>query len=673
MPFSAAGIIIVMLVVVMLGQAAWSRHRLSLNAVDDSSSSALLTIATSVQNDLRAAARHAIYRALWKVSSDADNFDDDSVRKYAIEWLATRYFAARATAMKNAYNQHDARVQLELPDSSAWPILNLEETENGYALARVRLPEGTRVRVSSWDNNLSLELPCENLEVFIDSRYFLLQERMRAFISGLGSVNTNWAIMEYVSAWAGAWLSGNVKLSVSRSKAFFELAWAAHELDTFGSADYAAAVIGLTNAAAGVNETKEDILSDLSSTILTVSPVRAADVDAMRGYMDRALEALTEASGALTEAKEHVQSANDDISQIRENMDNIDQVLENVRMELGDVVASISQARGHVSEVDQQFEQLIDFTARLAGQNVTMRTLHESFVRRMREDYPSPREQVTWGVRGTVAKLDDLKTDISAFAQEVGADNTAAGLEDLADLLDEITSSLRGLLAEPAPKRWIEFTSYAEPGSYEGEPPGPAEEMLPVYIDGEGDGTIGVLEIILRNVKINLDKMKRLAGRVEPAPREIKSVEIDEALRQKLGLNAVNFSGIDREQLYELLPPPPIQSKPGLSVFHDSSVKEVRYKREDPAGWFGSPTPTPIPLWFIGTTLWWAQWDITLELEDRVIEKIFDFDNPTLPLTHKTMGEEFITHKPLAYRREVPSNIFNVRLVIISLRPFNMS
>ncbi|TET01212.1 MAG: hypothetical protein E3J80_01325, partial [Hadesarchaea archaeon] len=74
MPFSAAGIVIVMLVVAMLGHAAWSRHQRSLNVVDDASSSALLTIAMSVQNDLRAAARYAVYRALWEVSKNADNY-----------------------------------------------------------------------------------------------------------------------------------------------------------------------------------------------------------------------------------------------------------------------------------------------------------------------------------------------------------------------------------------------------------------------------------------------------------------------------------------------------------------------------------------------------------------------------------------------------------------------
>ncbi|MFQ6130121.1 MAG: hypothetical protein ACE5OT_04880, partial [Candidatus Hadarchaeaceae archaeon] len=665
-------IVIMMLVVAVLGHSAWSRYQRSLDVVDDVSSSALLTIAMGVQNDLQAAVRYAVYRALWEVSKNADDYESDGARELAIESLAAKYFAERTTALPNLYKQHDARIELEIP--SGRPVFDLWEGNGGYAWVTARLPSQARVRVSSWDNSLVLEFLYENLEVFIDSRYFLLQRRMREFIDGLGSVGTKWAVMEYIAAWAGAWLQGKVTMSASRSKAFFELAWAAHELDIFGSADYVATVGGLIDTTAGTGETSEDILSELSNTTVVITPLKPADVKTMGKYVDRALEALAEASTALMGAKEHIRRGSDALTQTLENMDNISPALENVQAALGDAIGSITQARNHVSEADQRFEQLIDFTARSAGQNMTMGALHESLVERMRGDYPSPREQVAWGVRGTLAKLDNLETNIKAFAREVGADNTIAELEYLmTDLLNEITLSVQELLAEPAPKRWVEYTSYAEPGSYEGEPPESVREIAPVYIDGEGDGAIATLKIVLQNVRSNLDKMKRLAERAEPPLDEITSIEIDETLKQKLELIDRDFSSIDREQLYELLPPPPIQSQPGLSVLHNFNIKKVRYRREDPAGWFGSPTPTPIPLWFIGVTLWWAQWDITLELEGGAIEEIFDFDNPTLPLTHEAMSEKLIAHKPLAYRHEVSKNTFNVRLVIISLRPFGIS
>lgn len=669
MPFSAAGIVIVMLVVAMLGHSAWSRHQRSLNVADDASSSALLTIAMGVQNDLHASMRYAVYRALWEVSKNADEYGSDGARELAIESLAAKYFAERAAALPNLYTHHDARIELEIPSSR--PVFDLWEGDGGYAWATAKLPSRARVRVSSWDNSLVLELPCENLEVFIDSRYFLLQRRMREFIDGLGSVGTKWAVMEYIAAWAGAWLRKKVTMNASRSKAFFELAWAAHELDIFGSADYLATVNGLIDSTLGISGTSEDILSNIT---VIVKPLRSDDVETLGEYVDLALEALTDASTALMEAEEHVRRASNNLTQTPENVDNIGPALENTQAALEDAIASVARARNHVSEVDQQFKHLVNYTARSAGQDMAMGALHESLVERMREDYPSPQEQFTWGVRGTLAKLGNLEMITSAFAGKVNAYNTIDELEYLmTSLLDEITSSARELLAEPVPKRWVEFTSYAEPGSYEGEPPESVEEIAPVYIGGEEDGTIGALKIILQNARNNLDKMKGLAVRTEPALDEIKSAEIDEALREKLELNAGDFSKIDSEQLYELLPPSPIQSQPGLSVFHDFNIKKVRYRREDPAGWFGSPTPTPIPLWFIGVTLWWAQWDITLELKDGTIEEIFDFDNPTLPLTHEAIGEEFIAHKPLAYRCEVSRNIFNVRLVIISLKSFSIS
>jgi len=672
MPFSAAGVVIVMLVVAMLGHAAWSRHQSSLNVVDDASSSALLTIAVGVQNDLQAAVRCTVYRALWEVSKNADDYENDEARELAIESLAAGYFAERTAALPNLYKQHDARIELEIP--SGRPVFDLREGDGGYAWATARLPSRARVRVSCWDNSLVLELPCENLEAFIDSRYFLLQRRMREFIDGLDSVCTKWAVMEYIAAWAGAWLREKVTMSASRSKAFFELAWAAHELDIFGSADYVATSSGLIDTTAGTGETSGDILLDLSNTTVVVTPLKTANVETMCEYVDRALEALTDASIELTKAKEHVRRASNDLAQTPENLDNIGPALENAQATLQDAIASVARARNHVSEVGQQFEQLINFTARSAGQNMAMGGLYESLVERMREDYPSPQEQVAWGVRGTLAKLGNLEMITRAFAGKVNAYNTIDELEDLmTSLLDEITSSVRELLAEPVPKRWVEFTSYAEPGSYEGEPPESVEEIAPVYIDGEEDGTIGALRTILQNARNNLDKMKWLAARTEPALDEIGSAEVDEVLRQKLDLNAGDFFSIDREQLYELLPPPPIRSQPGLTVFHDFNIKKVQYKREDPAGGFNSPTPTPIPLWFIGVTLWWAQWNITLELEDGAIEEIFDFDNPTLPLTHEAMGENFIAHKPLAYRYEVSRNPFNIRLIIISLKPFSIS
>ena len=680
MPFSAAGVVILMLVVAMVGQAIWPRHQRSLNTVDELSSSAILTIASSVQNDIRAAARYAVYDALWEVSKHANDYGSDEARKSAIESLAAGYFVERVSALPNAYAKHDSRIELKLGDSNARPTFDLREGEGGYPFADVRLPEGTRVKISSWDNSLVLELPCEDLETFIDSRYFLLQQRMRQFIDGLGSVGKNWATMEYVSAWAGAWLGRGVSLSASRSKAFFELAWAIHELGTFGSTDYAATALGLIGATEGNSDTRTDILSELTNSTSTITPLRAVDLKTMKGYIDRALEALDEASATLGEARQNIRCAIDEVTGVPENFNNADSKLENVLEKLEDAEVNLARARAHVLEVGQHFEQLINFTASLAEQNAVMTALHESLVGGVqgdfvRGDYPSTQEQVKWGVDGTDAKIATIGVRINTLVKEIGERKELREVENLiSGFHDELIALTQELLAEPTPKRWVEFDSYAEPGSYEGRPPDPTRGRIPVYLDGEEDGTIGALEIVIQNARNNFDRMERISGGSEPTLEDIQNAGIDETLAQKLELDMSDLLNIDRERLYELLPPPPLRPEPGLSVFHDFNIEEVRYRREDPAGWFGSPTPTPIPLWFIGVTLWWAQWDITLELEDGAIEEIFDFENPTLLRTHELSGGLAVdVHKPLAYRYEFPDKKFNFRLVIISLKPFSCS
>lgn len=395
MPFSAAGALIVVIALVMVAQTSFSKHQRSLGTIDDVSGSSLLMIAGGIHGDIQSAARYAVYRSLWEVSKEASNYDDDA-RKLAIESLATRYFAERVSELGPEYSLHDARIEMEASDEADWPSLKISDDGNGYVSALASLPDGSRIKLNSWDGRTSLAVPFENVGAFVDSRYFLLEELMDNFVDKRGDIIGSWWTSEYSIALTGALLSGNVVLDQSRSKTFFEAAWGIHELNNFGSSDYWANAQGLINF--------------------------------------------------------------------------------------------------------------------------------------------------------------------------------------------------------------------------------------------DGDGQI----------------MGDSIGKLETNPLELQ---------------------LTRENFYELMPPAPIKSSPGISVYRELNIKRVSYRREDPAGLLSSPTATPIPFWSTGVTLWWGQWEITVELKDIPIEEIFDFDNPTIPILH---GSCYV-HKPLAYRWEMSEKIFKTTVTIISLKPFTIT
>jgi len=652
MPFSAAGALIVIIVLGIAVQAACSRHQRSISTIDDISSSSLLAIAAGIHGDLQSAVKYAVYRALWEISKNANRYDE-SERKRTVESLATRYFKERVEELGPEYALHDARIEFDILDENPWPAINLIEAENGYVLARASLPEDSRIKLVSRDRSLSIAMPFENIDVFVDSRYFLLQQCMRDFVERFGDINSSWGIMEYAQAWVEAWLSGKVELSDCRTKAFFDTAWAAHEFDTFGSFDYYAAAKGLIN---DEDETSGGLLSEPNDRKIVANPIRATDLKGISNYIDGAIGSIDDASILLEKASICVGLA---IENLKKHQTNNLEKIESIRGLLEKTTSDVATARGKVLEVEAQMNHLLEFMASYNPSDVAMMSLYQSFTSRLFDkDFPCMKEQVELGVRGTSTKLLELEQKLTSFFTQFDT----SGTEDPQRKLVLIKSSIEEMFSEPNPKRWVKFKTYVD------NPPRPIEEMIPVYIDDEKDGTIALLDLILDGFKNNIDELINFSQQIELEPERLQTFEISDYLTEKIKTVPPKIN-IDREDFYELLPPVPIMPSPGLSVYHELEVKSVNYRREDLAGLLGSPTATPVPLLFIGVTLWWGQWNITVELEDIPVEEIFDFDNPTLPLAH---GQCYV-HKPLAYRWEMPEKTFETTVVVISLQPFTIS
>ncbi len=678
MPFTAVGAIIIMLVVAIVGRAAWSRHERSLYSINGAESDAVLTSVMGIQNDLKHVARYAVYKALWDVSKRADHYNDSETREGAIESLARRYFSEFVEELPRNYQNLDARVELEIQNAIGNSSFDMR-AEGDFASANVKLSKKSQISASTWDNGLSITLPLGDFDVFVDSRYYLLQNRMDEFLNnGLEGIRETWRNIEYLLAWTGAWAGIGVNLNEACSKAIFELAWAKQELDTFGSADYIATAMKLSGIGGGTSG--PEVLSTISNPPAVI-PLRAVDIEPMNGFINRALNCLSLASSDLTAANAHLACAKGSILQIPDNAENTT-LIESARTKLDAALSSISQSKNRVREAHQHFNQLVEFTAQAASNDFVMAAIHDGLTKGttsndyVRGNYPSLREQVEKGANGIEDKIDELTAMVQTQLNTFSSDNISLIKNLVSNFYGQANALIQGLLDEPSPKRWVEFDLYDEPGAID-ETPNPANGAVPVYIDDERDGKIRALEVILQSVKASLETMGELSERTEPPSGELQGVEIDEGLRQGLETDTRGFE-TNREGLYEILPPPPLRSQPGLSVFHNFNIKSIRYEREDPVGWLVGQNAPPTPIWLIFFTLWYAQWEVTLELEEGPIEEIFDFANPTLPRSHELseiLGNKIAVdvHKPLAYRHGVQRRTFSFKLVIISLRGFSIA
>lgn len=380
-PFSAAGAIIVVVIIAVVAQTELFQHQESLAIASDSSLSFLFTTAAEIHSDLQLIAKHAVYQALWEVGKLASDYPENRLQE--IELRATEHFQTLISELE--FSKHDARIELVVFEEAEHPLIKISEAAGGFVHATVSLPEEARIKITAWDSSAEISIPFENVDVLVDSRYFLLARKMGEFVNKKRNIIGLWTALEYSKVLTDLILSKKVALDRSKTKTAFEAAWAIQELETFGSTDYWA------TAATGIR---------------------------------------------------------------------------------------------------------------------------------------------------------------------IGVDSSV----------------------------------------------------------GQND----------------------------------------------------KFGIFCRENIYELLPPAPLKEVPGISVYRDLKIKDIIYQRQDPAGLLGLPTATPIPLGTSGATVWWGQWEITVETEVEPVEEIFDFDHPTIPLIYGG----FYTHLPLAYRWKFSEKKFTTIISIVSPEPF---
>jgi hypothetical protein len=604
-PLSTAAILLVLLAISMVTHFETLKSQTISEAYEDVKIIALLTTAESIRNDLQSLARLAIYESLWSVGKRASEYPTDRSRENAIENLASEKFSSFLYSMPLAY---PTNVTISC---SGKPAFKLLETENGFAIARIKLPEDMQVTITSTDGDAVLLPKYENLEIFVDSRYFLLQERMRAFTEKLEDVRLGWAWLEYANAYSQILAGKSLRLNPRISGTLFELAWANHELSIFGSADYIETSRKLTEFGRAQLNPAESSLSWLTMPSIDEALAIERLIGECAFLLNDTKANLERARNCMTLASDAIENFCDENTLSDYLTEKIDKAIDYLTKAYSNAKEAGVKLTSFPNNLNKKKSILSPVYERLAGAKSSIRMLN----------HPEIFENVILEIKGSLAK------------KVVALKSENIDYESNEDALKEINEKIGNLFS-------------------------PAENELLQCVEVLG-GLMG-----------DLKKIQKVVGGTEknmPSDLDLNF------LTCALDSQRPKFEILDREQFYEIFPPQPVKPHPGISVLHELKVGNVKYRREDPIGILipNSPLPTPIPLDAIGVTLWWVQWEVELSLKENFIEQIIDFQNPTL--LRPIYGSLQIAHEPLAYRWSEDREIFKFRLVILSPVEFNVA
>lgn len=736
-PLASIGLIFLILVVSVSAYYQWSEHRVKMNFVHGSAISSSTSSVVNNRKDMERQALEALYEALWRVGKIGDNYDGGS-QKLAVERLWVKNLRERLSAIVASGENMSLPPWLKLGSGDL--KAKLERENGGYPRARVELPEGTSIFGSLPDNSFFISLPCENIEVSADARFFLLEDRMSDFKGDLGEVELRWKFAEYALAYAQAWAGKEIKLSEERSRILFQLAWASHEIDKFGSADFPAVMEDISSF-----PYVEQILHGYDPDVV-VKPLKKKDVQNLKRKIDLSLSQLRFSADRLGIVVSEIEEIfnfrpenwikdmssrfSDLYSEVGEKSDRylrreFRRICENFSFiyrfpesQADKAVRALKAAEGALENSRNQFMSALDLMDRISEKNPLAQQLYEDFTRvgtppgivaqfkagvgDVHREIDLLREKI-WRLKESFFPPDNLEEkfpsnlprrfessleeDNKELARKILSESSFLATEsfnefmavnnylvDFRDFYRELKNEYLAQLKAPKPNWENEYEDYPRPGeNYERSP---ERKSVKKYVIYRGEGTIGGVENVLESVRSDLELLEDMARRFESERERLQKFELDEDLREKLE-GEWNFHiprTLTREETYELSPPEPLRWNPGLSVYHEVDIEDVSFDREDPAGWVGgdSAPPTPIYLWFINVTLYWAQWNVVVNLEEPLVEEIFDYRNQVIPRPIVEGSINYV-HKALPNRQEFRRSEFSFRLIVLSLRPFGIS
>ncbi len=717
-----------MLAAITFSYFEWNQHQANIKAINQTGSSQLSTSKITERTELKHQIRRILNNSLWKVGKQAENFDSKKSEIRMIEESTKKNLEKKTTSFSKLINLNSENYDKKLN-------IKVENDADGRTIAYINLTENTKIIGETPDKSTKISLPLENLKTKTSPRFFLLQNKMDQFGKNLNNIEKRWKYFEYALAYSQAWLTGKLKFSEKRSKTLFQLALATHEIDKFGSTDYKAIMEDLTKTQLSEIKIPSKINSKNIKNPLNGQKIQKISQNVKKSlyFLEKSENKLKETRKHIKKAAEFqpqkLFSKNlEKISALQENplkpenefvkiCNDTISVYTFPRRKMNKSLEKIRETESFLKKSQIKFKKGLETINPSKQSNPVMKQLYKDFTKKgnpggiaqqldrgfntvldninflekrilkIRKTLPTPtvyKEKFPNNFRKKLSgKLKENKQTVRKFLSKVHNQaertfekykkNYYRSKNKIKSLHNRILKEIKKQTNRPN-SNWSEtYKNYPKPG--EENKNKPKQKKIQKYVIFKNQGTIGGIKRILSGARKHLIRIKKLKENFETEREKLENFSIDKDLRDKLEekTNFQIFPNFSREKNYEISPPQPLKTNPNISVYHEIDIDKVNFQRLDPLGLlYESAPPTPIYLWFIDTIISWGMWDVEIEIEEPLVEEIFDYPNQMIPRPITKNSNQYI-HKALPYKKEFRKTDFEFKLLVLSLRKFSIS
>ncbi|MFW5932748.1 MAG: hypothetical protein ACOCSH_01225 [Candidatus Hadarchaeota archaeon] len=729
-PLTVAGIIILLTAIFVAGYYQMQSHRVKMRSIEKKSEESASTSVVLGRNELERLAKSSLYDAMWVVGKKAGSYDTSRQRKRSLERLTGLIYKIKLSDLSSKKKDNFTRQRIEW--SGKQINVELKARENKYPLLKMEFPEKILIKNRTIDNEFYQTIPIKKLETKVDARFFLLQERMKEFRDQFDKIKRRWMFAEYAKAYAQSWLMGTLDVKSSHSKFLFKLALVSHELEKFGSTDYLNILKSAIDDEFDLDDFENNINTEIpkeelenfrkyvldaveyleyskKNLLKCVDILReenlsmSADLENLALEADRMESKLEELSGEevkkgiekiitgfkstfrrriranklteikLNEAEENLGSA---VSSFKEGLKYLDSKSDSnefIKQLYRDLKRShehpslVKQINNGIKDSKKALKSISDLLNRADNLYRKGRWINPSFP----SDYlDPPSENFHDNLKITENFISSIRREIMQTHANLDKEKVFSELKNLEQNLEQ---GIKSQFSPPTSNWSKEYLEYPGPG--EDPKKDPKDRKVKKYIIYPGEGTVQGVQKKLENVEKQVADLIEIGINADSEKKKTDYFNLENVWKNISSEN-VDLSGsldLSRRELYEIFPPKPIMDEPDISVYHRVKIDEISFSREDPLGIVeASSPPTPVHLWFINTTIYWAQWKIQIELEDPPEFEILDYSNQTIPRPLREDSDQYI-HKPLPFYQSIDKTEFSFRLIVISLRNFQIN